>query len=501
MRFLIHPPDLLGNWPEVYRAYISSIDGRAHPTRIEIDGNVITCRRNSSESGRLHVAWPVPEFGRPVLCTSSLSERDEPYLLGLELARGKIAQVRDQLGRWEVQGMGIPDDFRALNREAHRLFANATSCQDQIDTSCALASEALVVACRAAESLTRSYTSQRLSVRRRRSARLPALLGTSLETAVPDDARTTKFCDAFTAAVIPVEWRYVEPSEGDYHWDVFDAQLDWCLRNKLLPLGGPLLDLSPQGLPEWLWQWEKDILNLQSFVCDYVETAIARYMGRIRHWEVSARVNTGGALALSEENRLLLVARSLEVARQADEEIQLTIRVDQPWGDYQARGQHRLSPHQFVDALVRSGIGLSGVNLEVSVGYRPRGSSSRDLMEFSRLIDQWTELGIPLFVTLAFPSASAPDPRAHLDIEVDAPSWKHPWTEQSQAEWIDAHLQLLMAKQAVVGILWSHFSDEVPHYFPHAGLLNSAGTPKPALEQFVENRRIYWQADGDTHIV
>lgn len=501
MRFLIHPPELLENWPELHRAYISTVDGRVHPTRVEVDANIMSCRRSSSESGRLHVAWPVPGFGRPVLSTSCLAERDEPYLLSVELARGKIAQVRDQLGRWEVQGMTIPDDFRALNREAHRLFANATSCQDQIDNSALLANQALIVACSAAEILTRAYTAQRLSVRRRRSASLPALLGSSLELAVPDETRTPLFRDAFTAAVIPVEWRFIEPIEGDYHWEVFDAQVEWCQLNKILPLGGPLLDLSPQGLPEWLWQWEKDILNLQSFVCDYVETAIARYLGRIRHWEVCARVNTGGALALSEENRLLLVARALEVARQADEEIQLTIRVDQPWGDYQARGQHRLSPHQFVDALIRSGIGLSGVNLELSVGYRPRGSGSRDLLETSRLIDQWAELGVPLFVTLAFPSDASADALAHRDIEVDSPNWKHGWSEQTQAEWIDSHLPLLMAKQSVNGIFWSHFSDDVPHYFPNAGLLNSAGAPKPALEKFAANRRVYWQGDSDTHIL
>lgn len=255
IRFLIHPPELLENWPEVYRAYISSVDGRVHPTRVEIEGNVITCRRNAADSGRLHVAWPVEDFGRPVLCTSCLVERDEPYLLNVELARGKIAQVRDQLGRWEVQGIGIPDEFRTLSREAHRLFANATSCQDQMETSCWLANQALVLACRAAEMLTRSYTSQRLAVRRRRSARLPTLLGSSLELAVPDESRTQLFCDAFTAAVVPVEWRFVEPIEGEYHWDVFDAQVDWCLQHRLIPFGGPLLDLSPQGLPEWLWQW------------------------------------------------------------------------------------------------------------------------------------------------------------------------------------------------------------------------------------------------------
>ena len=69
------------------------------------------------------------------------------------------------------------------------------------------------------------------------------------------------------------------------------------------------------------------------------------------------------------------MARALDVVRQVDDEIQVLVQIDQPWGEYQSRGLHRLSPFQFVDALLRSGIGLSAVNLEVAVrAHGPRGS-------------------------------------------------------------------------------------------------------------------------------
>lgn len=498
MRFLIHPAEMLDGWPEVYRAYVSGYDGRVYPTRVEIDGNVMACRRHNSDSGRLHVAWPVPGLGHPVLCTSSLVEREKPYVLAVELARGKIAQVRDQLSAWELQGMQVPEEFPPLHREAYRLFARATSLQDDPARASALAGEALAKECAAADLLSRAYTRQRLVVRRKRTAHLPASLGCNLGTAAPEAAWGELFREAFTTAMVPIEWRTVEPVEGEYHWDVNDAQVEWCWANRLLTYGGPLLDLSSGGLPQWLWQWERDFLNLQSFVCDFVETAVTRYLGRIRSWEVSARANTGGALALSEEQRLSLVARTLEAARHVDEENQLMIRIDQPWGDYQARGQHRLSPLQFVDALIRAGIGLSGVNLEIAVGYRPRGSAPRDLLEFSRLIDLWSSLGIPLYVTMAFPTASGSDPQAQSDLEVDEPGrWKAPWSESAQAEWVDLYLPLLMAKQAVVGICWTHFSDQTPHEFPHAGLIGPDGDSKAALEHIIDYRRAYWQADGE----
>jgi hypothetical protein len=252
-----------------------------------------------------------------------------------------------------------------------------------------------------------------------------------------------------------------------------------------------LIDLSPAGLPAWLGRWEHDLWNLQSFVCDFVETAIRRYLGRIRIWEVSGCVNSGGALALSEEHRLALVAKTLEIARHVDEEAQFFIRVDQPWAEYQARGQHKLSPLHFVDALVRAGLGLSGVNLEIAIGYRPRGTSSRDLLDYSRLIDLWSALGLPLHVTLAFPSAKGPDLQCTSDLEVEGESWKSSWSEESQAEWINLYLPLLIAKPGVTGVFWSNFSDAEPHSFPHAGLIRPNGEPKPALERIVQHRKQY----------
>ena len=117
-------------------------------------------------------------------------------------------------------------------------------------------------------------------------------------------------------------------------------------------------------------------------------------------------MDTGGALNLNEESRLAIAARALDVARQVDEEAQLIVRVEQPWGDYHRAASIDLSPLQDVDALIRSGVGLSGVNLELAMGFQSEGSATRDLLECSRLIDAWTMLDIPIYITLACPSST-----------------------------------------------------------------------------------------------
>lgn len=489
MRFII-PPDLLqSEWPEIHRGYLCGPDGRIFQTRIEVENNIAQCRRTSSESAKFHVGWPIAGFGRPVTSTASLPEREQPYLLAVELARGKIVQLRNQASQWEVAGMQIPAEFARPYSLAHRQFAKAASSQDRPDEAARFASEALSFACRAAECLTLAYARQALAGRQQRYPQLPALLGCELGGEPPDTRTEERFLSAFNSAAIRCSWADIESSEGEYNWDNVDRQLEWCEAHKIKVRGGPLIDLGPGGLPAWLANWEHDLLNVQSFVCDFVETAISRYQGRIRSWEVVARPNSGGALALNEESRLTLTARILDIARQVDEEAQLSIRIDQPWGDYQARGQHRLSPLQLTDALIRSGIGLAGVNLEIACGYLPRGSGLRDLLDVSRLIDAWSVLQVPLQIALASPSSSEHDPLAASDQEVDPNLWPNAVNETEQARWLAQLLPLLMAKPAVAGVTWCTFSDAVPHEYPHAGLVRADDRSKPALDVMLDYRQ------------
>jgi hypothetical protein len=501
MRFVVYPPEFVEHWPEAADAYISGADGRVFATQVEVSGNLITCRRSLNESGRLHVGWPVEGFGRPVVSTASLPEREEPYLLPLELARGKIAQLRDQISAWELGGMTIPDEFREPFRAAQRTFREASIGQKQPALASELCARSLASAFEAAEIGVNSYAAQRLAARRKRSTQPSAALGCSLGQWSPTNDLMPAFRDSFAAALIPAEWKCVAPSADDQDWQPVDAQVEWALANRLLPYGGPLLDLSAQGLPAWLESWGGDLPNLQSLMCDYVETAVGRYAGRVRNWIVCADANTGGALGLSEESRLWLIARALEVVRQVDDEVQVMIRVEQPWGEYQARGIHRLAPLQFVDALLRAGIGLSGVDLELAVGFRSRGSAPRDLLELSRLLDVWSLLGIPLSVTLACPSESElVDPLASTAVEIDRDRSRAKWSESAQSAWIDHLLPVLMAKQAVVGVFWTHLSDQVPHEFSHAGLLRANGTSKPALGCFAGHRGASAETDSDPSI-
>lgn len=484
MRFLVHPPELLDNWPESSLAYITGIDGRVFPTHTELHGNVFSCRRSFSDSGKVSVPWPVPGFGKPVLTTTSLREREAPYFLPLELARGKLAQVRDQLATWEMAKMCIPDAFRDVQKSAFRAFAHASANQGDPDECSKAAQESIIQACQAADLLSDAYVVQRMTSILQSTSHPPSLLGSAVDVDVLKPDASELFRDTFNTASIPMRWVDVEPHEGQYNWEPLDQLVEFCSQNRLITRAGPLISLSPGGLPDWLACWSVDFLNLASFVCDFVDTAVSRYTGVIRIWEVSSSGNVGGALNLNEEQCLTLVARTLEAAIRTDADSQFFIRIEQPWGEYQRLGQHRLAPYQFVDALIRSNLGLSGISLDINIGYSDRGCLPRDLLSISKLIDYWSMLGLQLHVNLCCPSASTPDPQSNSDIEVINHVVREPWSQQMQAEWMERVVPLLISKPSVTGVFLRQFSDAVPHRFPHAGLLDATGTPKAMLETF-----------------
>lgn len=486
LRFRIEPPSLIPSGT-VPHAYITGVDGRVHVTRPEVRDGVLNLYRQSSESSTAHIEVRLPESGQVVLSTTALPERDRPYHLGAELLRGTLGEVREQAFAWEMARMSIPDRFRTIQKQAFQFLAAASGTQDDLASCNPIVLSGLQQTLNSADLLLDSYVLQRTSGSRSNVAAAPSLLGCTLD-ATALNARND-FVGTFSSARVPIEWRWIEPEEGDYQWELLDHLIERCIDPRMAIIGGPLLDFTAGGLPKWLAPWAGDILNLPSFVCDFVETAINRYISRIRIWEVAAYGNLGGALSLSEEHRLAVIARAMETALRTDSDAQFFVRVGQPWGEYLAQGQHRLSPFQLVDALLRSHLGLSGVTLEIAMGYGPPGSLTRTRLAVSRLIDVWSMLGIQLHVVLACPSSTGPDPASYGNCAVQNGTWRMNWSEEAQSAWLEEFVPMIAAKPAVTGVFLNSFGDSLAHRYPHSGVLRPDGTAKPALQVFNRQRK------------
>src|SRR5262249_41807992 len=125
LKFRLNPPDLATRVPELRKAFVTGQDRTPGRVAGQVQPGSLGLQRAGPESGRGPVPWPVPGLGRPFLATATLAERAHVYDLGVELARGRLNDIRNQAGDWELMGLEITPEFDARIAEAQRAFAKA----------------------------------------------------------------------------------------------------------------------------------------------------------------------------------------------------------------------------------------------------------------------------------------------------------------------------------------------------------------------------------------
>jgi hypothetical protein len=247
-------------------------------------------------------------------------------------------------------------------------------------------------------------------------------------------------------------------------------------------IGGPLIDFTGRDLPDWLWEKERDLLSLSNYLTEYTTTIVRRYHAQIRTWQISAANNWAGVLAMGDEELLWLTVRMIDAVKKIDPTLEVVVGIAQPWGDYLAQQERSQSPFVFADTLLRTGVKLAGLELEMLLGVTPRGCYCRDTLDASRILDLYALLGVPLQVLLGYPSSADPDPQADPEQNLQAGHWRSGFSPMVQADWISAFANLALCKPFVRTVRWAQFSDAGPHAYPHSGLIDAAGQVKPGLE-------------------
>jgi len=453
-------------------------DNMPWPTELHFGPDRLGVTRGVDESGYLVAPWRVEGFGQLMGTSATLMERAHPYQLVTELARGKVNQVRCQAADWRTGGLQLSPALAEQIRAASLAFGRAVTAP--VAESARQAQTALNLGYGAAQQLVDAYIDQVFHIRHQRQPRLETTLGCRLVPSVPEAGLNATLANCCNAVSLPLSWHTIEAEEATYHWEQADAVLAWALGQGLEVTAGPLIDFSSSQLPAWLWQWERDLASLASFMYKFVESAVRRYRNQVRRWQLTAASNWASVPALSEDELLGLTYRLGEAARQVDPTLELVVSIAQPWGEYMTLADRTHSPFIFADTLIRSGLNLSALDVEIVMGVSPRGSYCRDVLELSRILDLYALLGVPLRVTLGYPSDARSDPDADPDMRVDSGFWEGEFTPAVQAAWAGSCTALALCKPFVQGVQWVHWSDAQPHQFPHCGLVDQAGQLKPA---------------------
>jgi hypothetical protein len=374
----------------------------------------------------------------------------------------------------------VPPELLTKIQEASFTFGQAVTVDSGTDPSPA-SNAALRQAYNAADELVRLYWHQVFQIRHQRQPRLDTTLLCGLGATVPPEPLGSALACACNGVSVPLAWNVVEAEESAPNWAPYDALLKWAEGQHLAVTAGPLIDFTASRLPAWLWLWERDVASLATFMNRFVESAVRRYRGRIRRWQLTNAANCANVLRLGEDQLLSLTYRLAETARSVDPSLEIVVGIAQPWGEYMAQADRTHSPFIFADTLIRSGLNVSALDLEVVMGASPRGTYCRDLLELSRWLDFYALLGVPLSLTLGYPASAEDDPLADSELRVDAGRWRDGFTPEMQAGWADAFANLAACKPFVQTVRWTHFSDAEPHLFPHCGLADAQGQPRPAL--------------------
>ncbi len=253
-------------------------------------------------------------------------------------------------------------------------------------------------------------------------------------------------------------WREAESNPGDWDWRTWQVGLERAKKARCRIVCGPLFRLEREDLPDWLYLWDDDYDTLQSYLISYIRTAVEQLQRWVNVWYVTAGTNVDCELHLDEEQRLRLTLAALETLRQVDGQTPTIVGIKQPWGEYLGRSTIDLSPLQFADIIVRSGLGVSGFALEMNWDCDAGRTLPRDLLELTRLVEKWSHFGLPLVIVLSTPTP--------LKLDDSTSLW--------QRNLLDV-LGILQQKPAIQGIIWNELRDR-PNW--HAGLLQAQGQAK-----------------------
>jgi GH35 family endo-1,4-beta-xylanase len=164
-----------------------------------------------------------------------------------------------QSDAWERAGLTLSQRFGELMNEGTELFLDAAQRRGDPAASAKASLEAINILEQAIVDLGESYATQSIAFRKQREPQLGTLLaGTVIPPSPVDSLHADKFCTAFNAASVRLNWAEIETDAGRYDFEKADKTVRWCAANGLRVIGGPLIDFREKLLPHWLYLLEDD---------------------------------------------------------------------------------------------------------------------------------------------------------------------------------------------------------------------------------------------------
>ncbi|MCL2623393.1 MAG: hypothetical protein FWD31_06975, partial [Planctomycetaceae bacterium] len=445
-------------------------------------------------SGTVHFPWPNKRLGLTFLATETLCERDRPYHLVKELARGQLGRIIRRFVELVYIGFKPTDKLkRTIRLEMARFGILATSDEtsDQMNPP---AQELLDRLVQLSFNLNDLFLEQSLAFRKLHSPQFPIHMGVHLDIAPEKNEvrdwvpHTDRLKDLFRIINATPTWRELEPEPDVYRWELFDRRIALLRENGFSAVGGPILQFDAHSIPKWVLPQIGDGTQLERFALKYVDTFLEHFSGKVDLWILTSKVNSH-QLDACPVNRLIdLTKQAASVFGNHGLAQPAVVGIDQPWGDYLLHQDTPCAPFSIVEEL----LGIPepmGIMLDVNIGLSSKCSYPRDPMAFSAMIDQWSLFGKSLYFSLGIPSELGTNP----DFPDEYVGLSFEWSRKTQQEWVHRYIPILFSKRSVAGIFWNRLEDSEFSEFTNFGLLDTFGRQKPAYRKLASLCGTYLQ--------
>lgn len=464
-------------------AYLVGGDGVPLRGEITFANGEIRCAKRAAGPAALSLVWPVEGFGRLMLETTRLQEREQPYSLHVELARGRlmrISQKREDWGLYDYPEGG--EYYRRIDQAKGTLVDALTAADDATAAACGEA--ALAGAVQVGEELSLFHADLFLKRRRAMSQFVKRPFGVGVSLAQSDEAYRGLLPEVADFAVLPISWRDVEGETDVCRWEALDLWVNWLGQHRTHIRSAPLVSLDPAFIPEWVVRAKPTYDKLKEMMLGHAVKLVKRFAHRIQSWEVVRGLHAFNTLHLSLEQLMDLTRSAALVVKHNAPRSTTIVTIAMPFGEYYARDPRTIPAALYADLCVQSGFNFDAFGLAFEFSSGDEGSVVRDMMQISAVIDRFANFGKPLHITgIQVPSTPAPKGTP------DNGCWHEAWSEQLQARFLRAFYEIAFSKPFVETVTWTHLRDGDSSGATDSGLLRSDLSTKPAYQQLLEFRR------------
>ncbi|MBN1974670.1 MAG: endo-1,4-beta-xylanase [Sedimentisphaerales bacterium] len=456
-------------------AYLFGGDGIGiRRAQITFQDGFILCKKANLETAGLALLWPIEGFGKVLLPTTCLPERERPYNLNVEITRAKLMQIVNKREDWSffnsIKGMS------ELSEEAHDFFIRAIQNISDPPAASKLADEALNRAIELSEKLAIKQAELLFHTRTKSHGFGRGCFSCKIDPMEIDNPLyIEKLLGLFGSVTIPINWAQIESEKGHYNFSKIDACIEVLVKKKLPLSAGPLLCFSEEYLPAWLLNGNESFEKIRETAYQFVTEIVGRYSNIIRAWYTISGLNAFNHFGFRFEQILEMTRAANMAVKQASDRAIKIIEISNPWGEYYTTSHNSIPPLVYMDMVVQSGVNFDAFGLQMRFGKDKAGMHTRDMMQISAILDTFAPIAKPIYITcVEVPSQNG-------DGENDgnlAGIWHDKWNQKLQAKWINQFFQIALSKPFVNSVTYSNLIDTHDSVIVNSGLLTDQLEPK-----------------------